>query len=57
MSSQPADFTQVPVRQETAVFFAEIARNAIAKTASLTALFSGNFTVFHGTGTEPKSIT
>jgi hypothetical protein len=47
--SQPADFAQVPVRQGTAVFSAEIARNSLAKTASLTVFFSGNFNVFHGT--------
>jgi hypothetical protein len=51
--SQPADFAKVPVRQETAVFSAEIAHNSLAKTASLTVFFSGNFNVFHGTGTEP----
>jgi hypothetical protein len=54
--SQAADVAQVPVRQETAVFPAEIARNSPAKTASLTAFFSGNFNVFHGTGTEPQSM-
>src|ERR1700675_4975785 len=47
--SQTADVAQVPVRQETAVFPAEIERNSPAKTASLTAFFSGNFNVFHGT--------
>jgi hypothetical protein len=55
--SQSADFAQVPVRQGTAVFSAEIARNSLAKTASLTVFFSGNFNVFHGTGTDQKSMT
>src|ERR1022692_380765 len=36
-------------------FSAEIARNSLAKTASLTVSFSGNFNVFHGTGTDQKS--
>jgi hypothetical protein len=44
--SQPADFAQVPVRQGTAVFSAEIARNSLAKTASLTGIFLGKFQRF-----------
>lgn len=54
--SQPAGFAQVLVRQETAASSAEIARNFRAKSASLTLFFSGNFNVFHGTGTDAKSM-
>jgi hypothetical protein len=55
--SHPADFAKFPVRSETAVIPAEIARNALSKTTSLTLFFSGNSNVSHGTGTEPQSRT
>jgi hypothetical protein len=56
-SPQPADFAQVSVRQGTGVIPADIAHNSLSKTASLTVFFSENFHVFHGTGTEPQSMT
>jgi hypothetical protein len=55
--SHSADLAKIPVRSETAVIPAEIARNSLSKTTSLTLFFSRNSNVFHGTGTEPQSMT
>jgi hypothetical protein len=55
--SQPADFEQVPVCQETAVSPAEIVRNSLTKTASSTLFFSVNFNAFSPNRNRSDSST
>jgi hypothetical protein len=55
--SQPADFSQLPVRSEPAAILAVIVRRFRLENHFLDAIFLGKFCSFYGTETNSQSIT